>query len=836
MRKLFVVIIMLFLFLSMISIMIPSNVSATSTNINSTHTSCLRYNDATNYADQIYFMGVVPNSPNLFRAVISFDISTIPEGMNIDSATIYVYQHSNTNAYSNTIHARRITSSWTYNTVDWLDQPTVTATDEGSISWSTSASTWFSCDVTNIVDSWYSGASTNYGIELIAHDEGNYGGSTDVHGQDQTEKPYLAITYSSSGWYPAFTSTPITFNGMGNNYQYQITTNETCTITVLNKPSWMTISHNGSSTSPWYLNGSASATGNYPINIKAVNSVDFITYQNFTLEVVPYPLGSWENEYDVLGTGEKYIFPEGDSSWNRVFLVDSANGHLNYRNLSVSGGTVTLGNLYNFDPDTVYPYAWYGDVKVYQVNSSGYVVVGLQRPVADHHPTIQMFWWNPSTSNFISTFFNQTINYASTDVMESCLVGLDDEKVTIWLQWEAVDGVYGTFWYYQPTSGNLTQFTGMLPDYKLTSSHYSYYPFLGAERGISVHYAMLNESSDELEIYHVYSDYHLTLANKQDKTLQDLRDLRNLTAVYKEQVTVNNPIISTADNPSIKVLFGNTKYYPYDYQLNGIIYLDVGQVAKIWIKPYESLYAYIYSDDGMGLVLGYESASSNEEIYITNCTQLQTANGNGHQGTFAYLGKMAGYPYYEFSDTSGGNTTVLNDTYNPNIDCWKTKMSVLNDDGYPIYTSGLYNGSDFNYAMPFDNLGTYTVHETYVNVYPQVIYAVTGDNLEVYYFTLDEYENGSEPIPDFDDWLVIQEITVDNVYTATDIYSISFLGLIWLLVTFLPAIIINQFVPRIGFVAGLLIMTVVLGLTMENYFFITIIALIGCAFLVLRGD
>jgi hypothetical protein len=83
---------------------------------------------------------------------------------------------------------------------------------------------------------------------------------------------------------------------------------------------------------------------------------------------------------------------------------------------------------------------------------------------------------------------------------------------------------------------------------------------------------------------------------------------------------------------------------------------------------------------------------------------------------------------------------------------------------------------------------------------------------------------------------VIDEILILIGNAREGDFSSQFLGLIWLLVTFLPAIVINECIPRIGFVAGILIMTIALGLTMENYFFITIVALIGCAFLVLRGD
>jgi hypothetical protein len=83
---------------------------------------------------------------------------------------------------------------------------------------------------------------------------------------------------------------------------------------------------------------------------------------------------------------------------------------------------------------------------------------------------------------------------------------------------------------------------------------------------------------------------------------------------------------------------------------------------------------------------------------------------------------------------------------------------------------------------------------------------------------------------------IVQTVIVYPVLSGTTIFQTSILGLIWLLVTFLPAIVLNEFIPRIGFVSGILIMTIVLGLMMENYFFITIIAIIGCAFLVLRGD
>jgi hypothetical protein len=70
----------------------------------------------------------------------------------------------------------------------------------------------------------------------------------------------------------------------------------------------------------------------------------------------------------------------------------------------------------------------------------------------------------------------------------------------------------------------------------------------------------------------------------------------------------------------------------------------------------------------------------------------------------------------------------------------------------------------------------------------------------------------------------------EEYYDTPEITSgMNITGVIWLLVAFFPAIAIGQYIPKIGMIAGLTIMLIVLGITQAGFFPISVIGFIGIA-------
>lgn len=78
-------------------------------------------------------------------------------------ASVYLYKCEN----GMQIDIKRVTSSWTYNTVTWNTRPSVTSsiTDYKYLK-SGDAQKWLNFEITDLVRGWYSGEYSNYGISL----------------------------------------------------------------------------------------------------------------------------------------------------------------------------------------------------------------------------------------------------------------------------------------------------------------------------------------------------------------------------------------------------------------------------------------------------------------------------------------------------------------------------------------------------------------------------------------------------------------------------------------------------------------------------------------------
>ena len=129
------------------------------------------------------------------RMFFEFNITSIPEGSVIDSATFYLYHYAETLSDNGKI--QRITEDFDECVVTWNDQPLYTTEHEVSITFHGSAD-WEEYDVKELLQDAYDTGSGYFRFRIIQ--------TTDVDGHffrsmnysDSDYHPYLEVTYSGS--------------------------------------------------------------------------------------------------------------------------------------------------------------------------------------------------------------------------------------------------------------------------------------------------------------------------------------------------------------------------------------------------------------------------------------------------------------------------------------------------------------------------------------------------------------------------------------------------------------------------------------------------------------
>src|ERR1041385_1817674 len=95
------------------------------------HVPTSNFGNSTEFASWTWTFNSVVGSSN---SLIKFDLSSIPTGATINSATLSLYYAYNTGsagqAGANDCYLKEITSPWTESTVNWNNQPTTTATNQ----------------------------------------------------------------------------------------------------------------------------------------------------------------------------------------------------------------------------------------------------------------------------------------------------------------------------------------------------------------------------------------------------------------------------------------------------------------------------------------------------------------------------------------------------------------------------------------------------------------------------------------------------------------------------------------------------------------------------------
>ena len=145
------------------------------------------------------------------KALLQFDLSTIPANAVIVSASLDLYADNPTttfvgnpstpmNGTNNASYVNRITQPWTESTVTWNNQPTVTTTNQVLLPTSTSATqNYLGVDVKQLVEDMLAYGNNGFMIEPVSNSPSNSMVFRSSDYSDSTFRPRLTIVYTYSG-------------------------------------------------------------------------------------------------------------------------------------------------------------------------------------------------------------------------------------------------------------------------------------------------------------------------------------------------------------------------------------------------------------------------------------------------------------------------------------------------------------------------------------------------------------------------------------------------------------------------------------------------------------
>jgi Tfp pilus assembly protein PilX len=129
------------------------------------------------------------------RALYRFDLSGIPVGAHVLSATAWFYV--TTNDDQGPVNVHRVNTDWaegtaTWDTVGGSYDPTVLA----AIPSQSTNPAWVAVPLTGLTQAWVSGASPNYGVTLVATSSGLISKYTSKEWTSSSQRPWLQVVIS----------------------------------------------------------------------------------------------------------------------------------------------------------------------------------------------------------------------------------------------------------------------------------------------------------------------------------------------------------------------------------------------------------------------------------------------------------------------------------------------------------------------------------------------------------------------------------------------------------------------------------------------------------------
>jgi pimeloyl-ACP methyl ester carboxylesterase len=164
----------------------------------------------TNYATYSHFAATAwtNGGADFKRTLVRFNLSSLPAGVTIQSAKLYLYSDptvTSSSAWngnsqlsgSNAVYFEKVISNWSETAVTWNNQPATTTTGRIWYPASTSTTENIQVDITSFVQGWVNSPTTNYGLKMRLENEAYYRSRTyaSENHSNTVIRPKLVITY-----------------------------------------------------------------------------------------------------------------------------------------------------------------------------------------------------------------------------------------------------------------------------------------------------------------------------------------------------------------------------------------------------------------------------------------------------------------------------------------------------------------------------------------------------------------------------------------------------------------------------------------------------------------
>ena len=142
------------------------------------------------------------------RGLVGFNLSSIPEGSTIESATLHGYMSARVG--NREVAVYRVTSAWTESGVTWNNAPSNTTQPTNVTNPGPVANVWVDWNVTRDAQTYVLGAP-NYGWPLVLNESPSPGADQRVQlnsrqHSNSAQRPYLEVTYSTAIFTPILTT------------------------------------------------------------------------------------------------------------------------------------------------------------------------------------------------------------------------------------------------------------------------------------------------------------------------------------------------------------------------------------------------------------------------------------------------------------------------------------------------------------------------------------------------------------------------------------------------------------------------------------------------------
>ena len=164
------------------------------------------YGSASNLA-----LGYNSGGPGAMRLLMQFNLSTIPAGSTVNSATVYLYQYAASGQSSMGFQAQYAVSAWNEYNATWNNANYIGGSPL-PVGYFPNTLGWLAIPSTNLFKSWVSGQEPNNGLIITGNEDPAANSSRYFYSSNSGQRPYVDINYTTGC---AYTTPPTSYvNGL----------------------------------------------------------------------------------------------------------------------------------------------------------------------------------------------------------------------------------------------------------------------------------------------------------------------------------------------------------------------------------------------------------------------------------------------------------------------------------------------------------------------------------------------------------------------------------------------------------------------------------------------